>query len=80
MSQNNLENFSKILKNPKLWKNFDAYLKTDTLGHGDPYFIFGVATSTYQDSGSINCPNSQWCQWEKQKKIAHKFWKISKFI
>lgn len=28
--------------------------------------IFGVATCTYQDSGSKNCPNSQWVNWEEK--------------
>ena len=31
--------------------------------------LLGVATSEYQYSGQINCPNAQWAEWEKKLPI-----------
>ena len=29
--------------------------------------LIGTATSEYQYSGKVNCPNNQWARWEYQK-------------
>lgn len=57
--------FAAVLQDSRLWKyhtNSDAAF--GLLKRNSP-FLFGVATCTYQDSGAINCPNSQWAKWEK---------------
>lgn len=36
------------------------------LGEGNSSFLWGVATSTFQDSGTIHCPSSQWAHWERR--------------
>lgn len=58
--------FDGLLEDPALWKEWEGSLQTQPLGYGNPAFLFGVATSTYQDSGHEHCPNSQWSQWEKE--------------
>jgi len=66
MSSHSVNEFSQVLKDSSLWKNFDALIHTELLGKDNPDFLFGVATSTYQDSGAVHCPNSHWCHWEKK--------------
>ncbi len=58
--------FSEILHDSRLWSVLDNIEGKITLGHGNPKFLFGVSTCTYQDSGMVNCPDSQWVDREKQ--------------
>ena len=64
------DDFTAVLEDSRLWKeldNPDKNIKLEkkiTLGQGDPNFLYGVATATYQDSGSVNCPDSQWVEHE----------------
>lgn len=57
--------FPAVCADSRLWKQID--LKTEEpLGTGNPDFLWGAATCTYQDSGAENCPKSQWAEWEKK--------------
>lgn len=64
--------FSKDKRDPK--KDFTAILDDSRKWNEiqsldvkfDPQFLFGTATCTFQDSGAVNCPNSQWSMWEKK--------------
>jgi beta-glucosidase len=58
-----------VAQGADVWNHF----KVDSLvgnscfpGLDLPDFKYGVATCTYQDSGSENCPNSQWVEWEEK--------------
>jgi beta-glucosidase len=64
---NPLEDFSTIVKDSRLWEKLGNLQNRISLGLSNPYFLLGVATCTYQDSGSENCPNSQWASWEIKK-------------
>ncbi len=57
-----------IARDPRLWDLVDqnTFNKKTPLGKGDPTFQYGIATCTYQDSGFVNCPDSQWADWEKK--------------
>ncbi|MCI5052148.1 MAG: family 1 glycosylhydrolase [Simkaniaceae bacterium] len=57
--------FTEILDDHTLWDDFEKTVPRAVLGSGDPNFLYGVATSTFQDSGAFHCPNSQWSVWEK---------------
>lgn len=60
-----LKDFSIVLEDSRLWNKIDHIRDRTILGKDNPNFLFGTATCTYQDSGSVNCPNSQWADWEK---------------
>ncbi|MBS3904406.1 MAG: glycoside hydrolase family 1 protein [Simkania sp.] len=62
--------FHEVLKDPSLWGNLD-FEGSKPLGHGNPDFLYGVATSMYQDSGAVHCPQSQWSDWESRCMPAH---------
>jgi beta-glucosidase len=57
-----------IAKDPRKWASIDSekYLSEHPLGENDPSFQYGIATCTYQDSGYVHCPDSQWADWEKK--------------
>lgn len=57
------KDFSAVCRDSRLWQQFGS-IET-TLGHNQPDFLWGVATCTYQDSGSKNCQASQWTEREK---------------
>jgi len=61
------QDFSSVLKDPRQWKHLGNIENQIDLGHGNPHFLFGTATCTYQDSGSVHCPDSQWALWETKK-------------
>ncbi|MFQ5728749.1 MAG: family 1 glycosylhydrolase [Waddliaceae bacterium] len=57
------DDFTVVLKDSRKWKLIeDPEKKIDFKAN----ILFGVATCTYQDSGSKNCPDSQWADWEKE--------------
>lgn len=58
--------FQYILNDPALWKNCAIAPHMEPLGGSNPDFLWGVATSMYQDSGAVHCPESQWSRWEKR--------------
>lgn len=60
------QNFSSVLRDARQWEKVGDIESQITLGHGNPDFLFGVATCTYQDSGAENCPGSQWKGWEEK--------------
>lgn len=60
------KDFSAVCKDPRNWEKLDTIENQITLGQNDPEFLRGIATCTYQDSGSTHCPDSQWVQWENQ--------------
>lgn len=64
MNQKQTDNFQKVLEDPKLWAHFNDLKGASILGQGNPHFLFGVATSMFQDSGAAHCPESQWSDWE----------------
>ncbi len=53
--------FRAVLDDSRKWKEIDS-LKVEF----DQNFLFGTSTCTFQDSGAVNCPNSQWASWEKK--------------
>lgn len=59
------EDFTIVCKDARQWNRIKDL--TTTLGEGNPDFLWGVATCTYQDSGMDNCPLSQWRNWEIKK-------------
>jgi beta-glucosidase len=61
------EDFSSVLQDARQWEKLGDLEDQLRLGHGNPNFLFGTATCTYQDSGSIHCPDSQWAMWEEKK-------------
>ncbi len=68
-SKNPLDNFSLVVKNSHRWKELTSLAEArqrHPLGKGNSSFLFGISTSTYQDSGAMNCPHSQWSFWEKE--------------
>lgn len=66
MSEHQLTDFNQLLENPMLWKHVSFSSAHTPLGHGNPAFLYGVGTSTYQDSGATHCPHSQWTAWENK--------------
>lgn len=58
--------FSSVCNDSRLWSKLGDLQSKVTLGQDNPDFLFGVATCTFQDSGSTYCPNSQWAEWEKK--------------
>jgi beta-glucosidase len=59
------ENFEAVLEDSRLWSRLGHLEEATFLGQGDPHFLFGTATCTWQDSGAENCPDSQWTSWER---------------
>jgi len=57
------EDFSAVCRDSRLWEKLGPL--EPRLGLENPNFLIGTATSTFQDSGAVNCPNSQWADWEK---------------
>ncbi|NGX37092.1 MAG: Beta-glucosidase B [Chlamydiae bacterium] len=55
------KDFTAILDDSRKWKE----LRQSEVSF-DSDFLFGTATCTYQDSGAVNCPDSQWAKWEKK--------------
>lgn len=55
------QDFTAILTDSRNWEKIQSL---DV--RFDPDFLFGTATCTFQDSGAVNCPNSQWTMWEKK--------------
>ncbi len=62
-----LQDFSVVEEDSRQWAKLGDLRSKITLGLNDPHFLFGTATCTYQDSGAINCPDSQWASWELKK-------------
>lgn len=60
------EDFSHVVRDAREWETLGNIEDRITLGKANPNFLFGIATCTYQDSGSVHCPSSQWASWEKQ--------------
>lgn len=58
--------FTAILEDSRKWTLIGNLFNKITLGFGDPNFLYGVATCTFQDSGSVHCPESQWADYEKK--------------
>jgi hypothetical protein len=61
--------FREILLDSRRWndiKDVKETLISDPVGSLNENFLWGVASCTYQDSGFINCPNSQWKNWENK--------------
>ncbi len=59
------KDFTAICEDSRLWEKLGKLrLK---LGRDNPKFHFGTSIAEYQVSGSINCPNSQWADWEEIK-------------
>jgi beta-glucosidase len=59
--------FSAVVKDGKLWNqlgDIKESLLQDPPGKDHPNFLYGIASCTYQDSGAIHCPHSQWSHWE----------------
>ncbi len=62
-------NFSDVLQDSRLWEklgDIEKLLLQTPPGEGNPEFLWGVATCTYQDSGSVHSPRSQWKDWEEK--------------
>ncbi|MBM3201635.1 MAG: glycoside hydrolase family 1 protein [Chlamydiae bacterium] len=59
------EDFSSVCVDSRQWQKIEN-LET-SLGENVDGFLWGVATCTYQDSGMIHCPDSQWKHWEELK-------------
>lgn len=60
-------NFEDVTADPRHWSRYGDIAKNleeEPLGQGNSAFQYGVATCTYQDSGSFHCPDSQWVEWE----------------
>lgn len=57
--------FRAVCKDSRLWPKLEPFELS--LGRDDPNFLFGTATSTFQDSGAVNCPDSQWADWEMRR-------------
>ncbi|MBI2743793.1 MAG: glycoside hydrolase family 1 protein [Chlamydiales bacterium] len=66
MTKQQFGDFHKVLEDPTLWHSFGDFKNAPPLGHGNPHFLFGVATSMFQDSGATHCPESQWSDWESR--------------
>ncbi|MBI2743795.1 MAG: glycoside hydrolase family 1 protein [Chlamydiales bacterium] len=64
-AQDPSQNFSAVARDARLWDQLGDLEGQIALGHDDPTFLYGTATCTYQDSGSENCPASQWAKWER---------------
>lgn len=60
------KDFSAVCRDSRLWSKLGDLQAKVRLGQDNPNFLFGVATSTFQDSGAIHCPQSQWETWEKK--------------
>lgn len=54
--------FSAVTQDARNWSKLDPSDVTF-----DPNFLFGAATCTFQDSGAVSCPNSQWKSWEERR-------------
>lgn len=59
------EDFLSVVQDAREWEKLEDIESKIAIGKGNPHFLFGTATCTYQDSGSFHCPNSQWSYWEK---------------
>lgn len=59
------EDFSSVIENARVWEQLEDVESQIALGRENPNFLFGIATCTYQDSGAVHCPDSQWAFWEK---------------
>lgn len=62
------EDFSVVVNDSREWDNLGNILESllrSPPGATNEDFLFGAASCTYQDSGSENCPFSQWASWEK---------------
>lgn len=63
------DSFREILADSRRWKDIKDVKETllcNPVGSRNQNFLWGVGSCTYQDSGFINCPNSQWKNWEKK--------------
>lgn len=56
------QDFGAVCDDSRKWKQLDT---SDVAFDED--FLFGTATCTFQDSGAVNCPDSQWASWEEKK-------------
>lgn len=57
--------FYVVVEDSRHWEHLGNLEEQITLGRGDEDFLFGTATATFQDSGAVNCPDSQWADHEK---------------
>ncbi len=57
--------FTAVCRDSRLWQELGELPLT--LGKDTPTFRFGTSIAEYQVSGRINCPNSQWADWEEIK-------------
>ena len=57
--------FLSVCNDSRQWQKLGDLQDKVTLGQDNRNFLFGTATSTFQDSGAVNCRDSQWAQWEK---------------
>jgi beta-glucosidase len=63
------KNFSTVLEDSRLWEKLGEIQKDlieNPPGKDNPNFLYGTASCTYQDSGYVTCPDSQWHPWEKK--------------
>lgn len=60
------DHFSSVLKDARLWEKLGDVESQITLGHGNPNFLCGTSTCTYQDSGDKHCRKSQWRKWAEK--------------
>jgi beta-glucosidase len=65
--------FTDVVNDSRNWANYpniEEKLVEHPLGEGNKEFDYGIATCSYQDSGRVNFPYSQWAPWE-EKRIAN---------
>lgn len=60
------KDFTAICDDSRNWEKLDSVDVSF-----DSKFLFGVATCTFQDSGAVNCPDSQWANWEEKNVAAN---------
>jgi beta-glucosidase len=61
--------FTAVLEDSRAWDKLGDIKKNlleNPPGKENPHFLYGTASCTYQDSGYVNSPNSQWALWEKK--------------
>lgn len=66
--------FPRVLTDSTEWNkipNLEEQLYHNPLGEENRDFLIGIATCTYQDSGSFHCPDSQWPDHEQKCLPSH---------
>lgn len=55
-----IDSFETVANDSSLWEKVPV-----DKAHFSKDVLLGTATSEYQYSGQINCPNNQWAEWKK---------------